>query len=50
MVGAFPDTESCLMLVSARLRYISDAWARRRYIGMSLLHDMELEEEPVEVG
>ncbi len=50
VVGAFPDTESCLMLVSARLRYISDTWARRRYMDMDLLHDMELEEEPVEVG
>lgn len=50
VVASFPDTESCLMLVSARLRYISDAWAKRRYMDMDLLHDMELEEEPVEVG
>ena len=50
VVSSFPDTESCLMLVSARLRYLSDAWAKRRYMDMGLLKDMELEKEPVEVG
>lgn len=50
VVGAFPDTDSCLMLVTARLRYISDGWAKRRYLDMDLLKDMELEGDPVEVG
>jgi hypothetical protein len=38
------------MLVSSKLRYLSDAWAKRRYVDMGLPNDLELEEEPVEVG
>jgi len=43
-VGAFPDGESALMLVSARLRHIaSTTWGTRRYMSMDWLneHDME---------
>lgn len=50
VVGSFPDTESCLMLVSARLRYIDNSWTNRRYMDMELLSEMELEEETVGVG
>jgi len=44
VVGAFPDGESALMLVSARLRHIaSTSWGTRRYMSMDWLkeHDME---------
>lgn len=44
VVGAFPDGESALMLVSARLRHIaSTSWGIRRYMSMDWLteHDME---------
>ena len=44
VVGAFPDGESALMLVSARLRHIaSTTWGTRRYMSMDWLneHDME---------
>jgi putative transposase len=40
VVGAFPDGESALMLVGARLRYISSKkWGRMRYMNMDLLKD-----------
>ena len=44
VVGAFPDGESALMLVSARLRHIaSTSWGTRRYMSKDWLteHDME---------
>lgn len=50
VVGSFPDVESALMLVSARLRYIDNSWTNRRYMNMDLLAEMELEEKPVEAG
>ena len=50
VVGSFPDIDSALMLVSARLRYIDNSWTNRRYMNMDLLSEMELEEEPVEAG
>jgi putative transposase len=38
VVGAFPDGRSALMLVAARLRYLSTQnWGTRRYLNMSLL-------------
>ena len=37
-VGAFPDGQSALMLVAARLRHIaSTKWGKRRYMVMDLL-------------
>lgn len=46
VVGAFPDGESALMLVSARLRYVATkSWSARKYLNMELLYDMEKEEE-----
>ncbi len=45
VVGSFPDGESALMLVAARLRHIAGTrWGQRRYLDMTLL------EAPDEVG
>lgn len=39
VVGAFPDGESALMLVCARLRHISSkAWGTKRYMNMDILN------------
>lgn len=44
VVGAFPDGESALMLVAARLRHISGTkWSYRRYLDVALLKEMEEE-------
>lgn len=41
IVGAFPDGESALMLVGARLRHIaSTKWGTRRYLCMEWLKEM----------
>ena len=38
VVGAFPDGNSALMLVAARLRHIaSTKWGKRRYLAMKRL-------------
>ncbi len=38
VVGAFPDGQSALMLVAARLRHIAGTqWGARRYMSMDLL-------------
>lgn len=40
VVGAFPDGESALMLVAARLRHVaSTKWGTRRYLKMELLNE-----------
>ena len=45
VVGAFPDGNSALMLVSARLRHIAGTkWGTRRYLDMKKLTEMEKEE------
>lgn len=44
VVGAFPDGESALMLVSARLRHVASThWGTRKYMSMDWLqqHDVE---------
>lgn len=42
VVGAFPDGESALMLVAARLRHIAGTkWGLRRYLDMSRLREMD---------
>jgi putative transposase len=42
VVGTFPDGNSALMLVTARLKYIADCeWGKRRYLDISLLEDEE---------
>ena len=49
VVGAFPDGESALMLVAARLRYVSGTqWGLRRYLNMSLLRVGEPVEKAAE--
>lgn len=42
VVGAFPDGNSALMLVAARLRHISSTkWGTRRYMDMGKLYEQE---------
>ena len=42
VVGAFPDGQSALMLVSARLRHIAGTkWGYRRYLDMTLLEEVK---------
>jgi putative transposase len=46
VVGAFPDGNSALMLVAARLRHIAGTrWGSRRYLNMQLLTELEREAE-----
>ena len=46
VVGAFPDGNSALMLVAARLRHIAGTrWGTRRYLNMNLLKEINLEEK-----
>lgn len=43
VVGAFPDGNSALILVSARLRHVvGTQWGRKRYLDMSRLKDLAL--------
>ena len=38
VVGSFPDTESAIMLIAARLRYtMAGKWGAFRYMNMELL-------------
>ena len=42
VVGAFPDGQSALMLVAARLRHVaSTRWGTRQYMDMERLRDLE---------
>jgi len=42
VVGAFPDGQSALMLVAARLRHVSaTTWGTRKYMNMRLLQEMD---------
>ena len=44
VVGAFPDGQSALMLVAARLRYVAGTkWGTRRYMNMERLCEQQLE-------
>jgi putative transposase len=46
VVGAFPDGNSALMLVAARLRHIAGTrWGTRQYLNMELLAELEREAE-----
>jgi len=40
VVGAFPDEESCLLLVTARAKAQEQAWRQRRYLNMDLLKEL----------
>ena len=51
VVGTFPDGQSALMLVCARLRHVaSHEWGSKRYLNMQHLHSMELSGENTNVG
>ena len=42
VVGAFPDGNSALMLVAARLRHVSTTtWGTRKYMNMRLIEEMD---------
>ena len=44
VVGGFPDGNSALMLVCARIRYVTaNEWSTRRYLDMSRLDDSRVE-------
>jgi transposase-like protein len=46
VVGAFPDGNSALMLVAARLRHIAGTrWGTRRYLNIQLLNELDREAE-----
>ncbi len=46
VVGNFPDGQSALMLVAARLRHIaSTKWGTRAYVDMEHLYAMERDQE-----
>lgn len=46
VVGAFPDGQSALMLVAARLRHVAGTrWGLRRYLDMRLLREQALAEQ-----
>ena len=43
-IGAFPDGQSALMLVCARLRHVAALeWGSKRYLNMNHLFDLELQ-------
>ena len=48
-IGAFPDGNSALMLVCARLRHVAGSdWGSKRYMNMDHLREMNVErEDPV---
>src|SRR5262249_6129516 len=51
VVGAFPDGESALVLVAARLRHVAGTtWGLRRYLNTDLLTDRERPPEPAAVA
>ena len=46
VVGAFPDGNSALMLVAARLRHIAGTrWGTMRYLNMKLFSENQIEKE-----
>ena len=46
VVGAFPDGNSALMLVAARLRHIAGTkWSSKRYLNMQLLREFKMEQQ-----
>ena len=46
-IGAFPDGQSALMLVCARLRHVAGTqWGTKRYMNMDHLYHMESDTEP----
>jgi len=50
MIGAFPDEESCLLLVTARAKAQEQARSQRRYLNMDLLKELDLEAVKKEIA
>ncbi len=51
VVGTFPDGESALMLVCARLRHVaSSEWGNKRYLNMEHLRSMLISEEENDIA
>ena len=51
VVGTFPDGNSALMLVCARLRHVAGTqWGAKKYLNMQHLNRMDLEQEENNVG
>ena len=51
VVGAFPDGNSALMLVAARLCHIAGTrWSTKRYLNMELLKEIEMEKKMAVAG
>lgn len=51
VIGTFPDGESALMLVTARCKYVAESsWGQRRYLDITRLEAMELEEKELELA
>ena len=51
VVGAFPDGKSALMLISARLRYVTGTkWGLRRYLDMKRLYEPQSFEASLSAG
>lgn len=50
-IGAFPDGQSALMLVCARLRHVAGTqWGTKRYMNMDHFYNMALDTEPDNVA
>lgn len=50
-IGAFPDGQSALMLVCARLRHVAGTqWGTKRYMNMEHLYNMELDTAPDDIA
>lgn len=50
-IGAFPDGQSALMLVCARLRHVAGTqWGAKRYMNMDHLNSMELNTESDDIA
>ena len=50
-IGAFPDGNSALMLVCARLRHVAGSeWGAKRYMNMEHLFEIDLEQEDILAG
>ena len=46
VVGSFPDGNSALMLVAARLRHVTGSiWGLRRYLDMNRLMELDKQSE-----
>lgn len=49
-IGAFPDGQSALMLVCARLRHIAGTqWGAKRYMNMDHLKEMDIQKESEDI-